>query len=165
MTEKKDKSINRQAEDAIINLGLYVPAPINLNCLLTQNERDVLNIIRHLNVMNQPYISLSLLRLETGMDKRIIQKARDSLIKLELISIESETKYGTRFIINYDKLCEILEKLNNEKNPINRFNIANDFRKDNKNTKLIEEFTNTEFNPDRNKTNENQTDSNKEKIN
>ena len=43
-----DKKIHK-GEQAIIDMGMYVALPINMNILLTQNERDVLNVIRHCN--------------------------------------------------------------------------------------------------------------------
>lgn len=146
------KTCSNEGEKAIIKLGLYVAFPINLNLLLTQSERDVLNVIRHCNNMSNPHISLNTFRIMTGMSTNTIKKARDNLIQLGLVNQGNLSNHGTIYTINYENLYTILEILNSEMNPINRLSISDDFRDKKKidrlHESLIKEFKSTEYDAD-----------------
>lgn len=137
-----------QGEKDLIELGLYVTYPINLNTLLTQSERDVLNAIRHCLNVGERHISISVFRLMTGLSENTIRKARDALLKLDIIKKGKETTIGTEYTIKYETLCPIVAQLNEEKNPIQRLIDADRFRGKGReiNKKLIEEFQQSEFN-------------------
>lgn len=142
-----DKKIHK-GEQAIIDMGMYVALPINMNILLTQNERDVLNVIRHCNNNGERYISNSVFRIMTGMAENTIRKARDSLIKLGIIEKGKTTTIGTEYKVNFKRLCTMVKNLNEQRNPVKRLALADKLRGAGQeiNKQLIEEFKNTEFN-------------------
>lgn len=137
-----------KGEQAIIDMGVYVALPINMNILLTQNERDVLNVIRHCNNNGERYISNSVFRIMTGMAENTIRKARDSLIKLGIIEKGKTTTIGTEYKVNFKNLCTMVKNLNGQRNPVKRLALADKLRGAGQeiNKQLIEEFRNTEFN-------------------
>ena len=136
-----------KGEQAIIDMGMYVALPINMNILLTQNERDVLNVIRHCNNNGERYISNSVFRIMTGMAENTIRKARDSLIRLEIIEKVKTTTSGTEYKVNFKRLCTMVKNLNEQRNPVKRLCLADELRGKGMeiNNKLIKEFKNTEF--------------------
>lgn len=142
-----DNKIHK-GEQALIDMGIYVALPINLNILLTQNERDVLNVIRHCNNNGERYISNSVFRIMTGMAENTIRKARDSLIKLGIIEKGKTTTIGTEYKVNFKNLCTNVKNLNEQRNPVKRLALADKLRGAGQeiNKQLIEEFKNTEFN-------------------
>ena len=137
-----------KGEQAIIDMGMYVALPINMNLLLTQNERDVLNVIRHCNNNGERYISNSVFRIMTGMAENTIRKARDSLIKLGIIEKGKTTTIGTEYKVNFKNLCTNVKNLNEQRNPVKRLALADKLRGAGQeiNKQLIEEFKDTEFN-------------------
>lgn len=142
-----DKKIHK-GEQALIDMGVYVALPINLNILLTQNERDILNVIRHCNNNGERFISNSVFRIMTGMAENTIRKARDSLMQLELIEKVKTTTKGTEYKVNFKSLCTMVKKLNEQRNPVKRLRLADELRGKGMeiNKKIVDEFKNTEFN-------------------
>ena len=122
-----DKKIHK-GEQALIDMGMYVALPINMNILLTQNERDVLNVIRHCNNNGERFISNSVFRIMTGMAENTIRKARDSLIQLEIIEKVKTTTSGTEYKVNFKSLCTMVKKLNEQRNPVKRLSLADELR-------------------------------------
>lgn len=137
-----------KGEKKLRNLGLNIPMPINSLLLFTSAENDILNIIRHYTCFEQKYISDNLIRICTGRDKKAIKRAKDSLIKMKIIKITALTRKGTVYEINFEKLCSIIRKLNNERNAFKRIKIANEFRgeKLKLHKKLEEEYEFSNFN-------------------
>ena len=137
-----------KGEQALIDMGVYVALPINLNILLTQNERDILNVIRHCNNNGERFISNSVFRIMTGMAENTIRKARDSLMQLELIEKVKTTTKGTEYKVNFKSLCTMVKKLNEQRNPVKRLRLADELRGKGMeiNKKIVDEFKNTEFN-------------------
>lgn len=129
-----------KGEKYLLDLGLYVSLPINLQILLNQSERDILNSIRHCNNVGEKYISLSSFELMTGLTDKTIRKARDRLITMEFITQGDISKSGTHYEINYDKLCNAIAKLNSIKLPIDRLREVDNIRGNGNElyTKLIE---------------------------
>jgi predicted transcriptional regulator len=117
-----------KGEKAILELGLYVAHPINLNVLLTQNERDVLESIRHCINNGENYVSITVLQAMTRLSESSVRRARDSLICLGLIKKEESTTKGTKYKVIYDKLIPMIEALNSIKNPIDRLKEADKLR-------------------------------------
>ena len=141
----RDKPMNNN-EKRILELGLYVALPINLQLLLTQSERDVLNTLRHLDNIGTRCASLSLLRLYTGLSGKTIQGALRNLEKLGVISKGAVCKAGTHYQVLYKRLGSALIQLNQEKSPVERLRLADKFRGAlANNASLINEFKNTEF--------------------
>lgn len=136
-----------KGEQAIIDMGVYVALPINLNILLTQNERDVLNVIRHCNINRERFISNSVFRIMTGMAENTVRKARDSLIRLGIIEKVEITTKGAEYKVNFKNLCTMVKNLNEQRNPVKRLRLADELRGKGMeiNNKLIKEYKDTEF--------------------
>ncbi len=137
-----------KGEKALIEMGCYVVSPINLNVLLTPNEQMVLNVIRHSKNLGQRFISNSALQVSTGLSENTVRKARDALIKLDIIEkVGKPTTIGTEYKIKYKTLCTIIEELNNIKNPIKRLEHVDKFRGKELalHTKIIDDFRDSEF--------------------
>lgn len=117
-----------KGEKAILDLGLYVVHPINLNLLLEQNERDVLESIRHCINNGENYVSITVLQAMTRLSESSVRRARDSLIGLGLITKEETTTKGTKYKVIYDRLVPMIEELNSIKNPIKRLKKADELR-------------------------------------
>ena len=137
-----------KGEQYLLDVGLYITKPVNLMVLLTPEERDVLDCIRHCTNIGTRYISNSLFRVMTRLHVKTIQRARDSLIKMGFVQQGITCKAGTAYTVDYKVLCNVVKKLNLERNPIRRLEIADEFRGKGHeiNTQLIKEYINTEFN-------------------
>ena len=137
-----------KGEQYLLDEGLYVTKPVNLMVLLTPEERDVLDCIRHCSNIGTRYISYSLFRVMTRLHIKTIQRARDSLIKMGFVQQGITCKAGTAYIVDYKVLCNIVKKLNLERNPIRRLEIADEFRGEGReiNTQIIKEYNCTNFN-------------------
>ena len=135
----------RKGEQFLLDSGLYVALPINMQIRFTQIERDVFNTIRH-NI-GQTAISFSLLSIYTGLTDKTIKKAIDSLKRLEIIEVLNTCKVGTIYKVNYKVFNNIIVDLNNEFNPIERLRIADRFRGEGYelHSKTIERYTGSEF--------------------
>lgn len=137
-----------KGEQALRKVGMYLPVPVNCSILLTNAENDVLNMIRHFHLFGQEYISDSLIRICTGLDKKSIKKAKDALVEMKLLEIKAITKIGTAYNIDYREFCNIIKKLNAERNAYRRLEIVDEFRGEKRalRTKLREEYKKTKFN-------------------
>lgn len=142
------KSKISKGEKAILDMGYNISLPVNLNILLTQSERDVLNIIRHRINVKHPHISLSLFSLMTGLSEGTIRRARDSLLDMGIIEASEEgISVGKAYKVKYDILMPMITALNEEKNPVKRLKLADKLRGKGREThqKLIEKFRGSEF--------------------
>lgn len=135
-------------EANIIQCGLYVVCPINLQIILTRSELCIFNSIRHSKNLGQKRISISTLRIMTGLTEKTITTARDSLIELGLIEQGTITSVGTEYHIKYSKLCKCLNKINSESNPVGRLILADAFRGKGReiHQNTIKAFIDSEFN-------------------
>lgn len=131
-----------KGEQFLLDEGLYVTKPVNLMVLLTPDERDVLDCIRHCCNLGVRYISHSRFRIMTRLHVKTIQRARDSLTEMGLIKKGITCKAGTAYTVDYKVLCNIVKKLNLERNPIRRLEIADEFRGKGReiNTQIIKEY-------------------------
>lgn len=123
----KEKGISK-GEQLIFNMGLYVPLPINLQILLDQSERDVLNSLRHCYNMGETFVSTSVIALMTGLGEKTIRKARDRLVDMGFLSKGKVCGLGTHYPIEYKKLYTSLLTLNNETDPEKRVALAKEMR-------------------------------------
>lgn len=142
------KSKISKGEKAILDMGYNISLPVNLNILLTQSERDVLNIIRHRINVKHPHISMSLFSLMTGLSEGAIRRARDSLLDMGIIEASEEgISIGKAYKVKYDILMPMITALNEEKNPVKRLKLADKLRGRGREThqKLIEKFRGSEF--------------------
>ena len=118
-----------KGEQFILNQGLYVVEPINFMLLFNQNERDVLNYIRHCRNIGTTYISLSKLSEMTGLCENTIATAIKSLDKGGFISKGDTTHDGTHYEVNYTKLNNCIATLNIIHDPKERVEKAKELRK------------------------------------
>ena len=142
------KSKISKGEKAILDMGYNISLPVNLNILLTQSERDVLNIIRHRINVKHPHISMSLFSLMTGLSEGTVRRARDSLLDMGIIEASEEgISIGKAYKVKYDILMPMITALNEEKNPVKRLKLADKLRGKGREThqKLIEKFRGSEF--------------------
>ena len=123
----KEKGISK-GEQLLFDMGKYVPQPINLQILLDQSERDVLNTLRHCYNMGETFVSTSVIALMTGLGEKTIRKARDRLIDMGILTKGTVCGLGTHYSIEYKKLCSALYELNKEPDPIKRINLAKEIK-------------------------------------
>lgn len=116
--------------DILITKGHYTVNPFHLKKVLTESEYTLLDIIRYESSISKGYISNTLIELEIGFTKgSSIARLKKNLIALEFIKIIEENKNkGTLYSIDYNVISNIVESLNNERNPINRLIIADNYR-------------------------------------
>ncbi len=115
--------------DRIAQLGQFTTHPINLYKIITPNEYAFLEYIRHRINNKQYYTANETIAIEMGIKKgSSIKKYKDVLKQLDFIEILSETNKGTQYRILLDNICNIVDKLNKETNPIERFRIADNYR-------------------------------------
>lgn len=117
-----------KGEQVLIDMGFYVPLPINLQILLDQSERDVLNSLRHCYNMGETFVSTSVIALMTGLGEKTIRKARDRLVDMGFLSKGKVCGLGTHYPIEYKKLYTSLLALNNESDPEKRVALAKAMR-------------------------------------
>lgn len=112
-------------------MGLYVPLPINLQILLDQSERDVLNSLRHCYNMGETFVSTSVIASMTGLGEKTIRKARDRLVDMGFLTKGKVCGLGTHYPIEYKRLYTSLLKLNQEPDPEKRLRLAKQLRGNN----------------------------------
>lgn len=139
--------------DKLSVYGHFTIDPFHLNKVLTLNEYHLFNTIRYITESTEieKRISNSLIKLESHfVNGEQISSAKSNLIKLKFIKIvDINRKLGTIYRIDYDSICEITEKINSEKNSIERLILADKYRKslglDEINKTKIKEYRNSEF--------------------
>lgn len=147
-TRDMAKSKISKGEQAILDMGYNIALPINLKILLTQNERDVLDIIRHRLNVKRSHVSMSLFSLMTGLSETTVRRARDSLLEMGIIEAgEQGISIGIPYKVKYDILIPMITKLNEEKIPVKRLELADKLRGKGReiHNKLIEKFRGGEF--------------------
>lgn len=117
-----------KGEEFLMNLGLYVSFPINLQILLDQSERDVLNSLRHCYNMGEGFVSTSVMGMMTGLSEKTIRNARDRLIDMGFLKKGKTCGLGTHYPIDYKRLGAALIALNKEVDPIKRQDLAKQLR-------------------------------------
>ena len=137
-----------KGEQRLREIKFTLSVPINMQLLLNSAEIRMLNLIRHYTTFRQKFISDSFIRINTGLCKRTIKKAKDSLVAMGIIKIGNICQKGTEYIIDYRVLCPIIKELNNESNMYRRLIIVDNFRGAQRAlySKLIEEYKDSNFN-------------------
>ncbi len=133
----------------IIEMGNFTINPIHLNILLTPSENIIFNIIMHFEDVNQIYISLSVLELYSSFAKSSVIRMKNNLIKMNFIEITKETNKGSIIVIKWKEIYNILKKIDDEKNIVNKLKICDEYRfKQNLNVTNkgnINKYTNSAF--------------------
>lgn len=137
-----------KGEKRLREIKFTVVVPINMQLLLNSAEIMILNLIRHYTTFRQKFISDSFIRINTGLCKRTIKKAKDSLAAMDIIKIGAICQKGTEYKIEYKTLCTIIKELNNEPNMYRRLELVDNFRGKERAlySNLIEEYKDSNFN-------------------
>lgn len=108
---------------------LFVKVPINLKCLLSQNERDFFEAVQHLQSLGYSNTSDSLIVANSGLCDSQLRTAKKNLIQLGLISVKCDKgSRGTVYVINIKLYNELVDMLNSTPDSIERFQKGDDFR-------------------------------------
>ena len=108
---------------------LFVKSPINLKCVLSQNERDFLEGVIHLQSLGKYQTSDSLIMANSGLNSTQITNAKKNLVALDLLSVATnKNPQGSRYNINEGTYNRLLHALNAIKNADERFSYGDRFR-------------------------------------
>lgn len=126
MYNKHNKICN--GEDYLKKQGLFILEPINSLILLKQNERDIMDVIRHTSLLRRNYISLSTFSVSTGMCERTVQKTLKDLEAMGFITKGKTTSIGTHYEVVYKRYNNAIWELNKIKSPMERLKKADELR-------------------------------------
>ena len=108
---------------------LFVKSPINLKCVLSQNERDFIEAVIHLQSLGKYHTSDSLIMANSGLNANQITSAKKNLVQMGLITVASDTSpQGSRYIINEENYNCLLRQLNSIKLAPKRFEFGDKIR-------------------------------------
>ena len=108
---------------------LFVKSPINLKCVLSQNERDFLEAVIHLQSLGKYHTSDSLIMANSALNANQITSAKKNLVQMGLITVASDTSpQGSRYIINEENYNCLLRQLNSIKLAPKRFEFGDKIR-------------------------------------
>lgn len=110
---------------------LFVKSPINLKCVLSQNERDFLEAVIHLQSLGKYHTSDSLIMANSALNANQITLAKKNLVQMGLITVASDkSPQGSRYIINEKNYNCLLRQLNSIKLAPKRFEFGDRLRQD-----------------------------------
>ena len=110
---------------------LFVKCPMNLKCLLSQNERDFLEAVIHLQSLGKYNTSDSLIMANSGLNSNQITLAKKNLIKLGLLEVVTDkSPLGSRYIVKAETYNQLLRQLNDISNAPQRFETGDKFREE-----------------------------------
>lgn len=124
------KKINTKYESKLNFNRLWIQTPVNAKAWLSQNERDFLDTLIHLQNLKKQYISDSMIIANSGLSNNKLQTAKKHLKALGLIETKHYKSTGTLYIINRALYEDIIDKLNAVGDAAERFSIGDAFRKD-----------------------------------
>lgn len=108
---------------------LFNKAPMNLKCTLSQNERDFLEAVIHLQHLGRYHTSNSLIMANSGLNSRQISSAKQSLLQMGLIEVaDNKSAMGTRYIIKDEVYNSLVQELNAIPTAPERFEYGDMFR-------------------------------------
>ena len=92
---------------------LFNKVPMNLKCTLSQNERDFLEAVIHLQHLGRYHTSNSLIMANSGLNSRQISSAKQNLVQMGLIEVaDSKSALGTRYKVNTELYNALVRELN-----------------------------------------------------
>lgn len=110
---------------------LFVKVPINLKSLLSQNERDFLEAVIHLQSLGKRHTSDSLVMANSGLNSNQITGAKRNLITLGLLAVRSNKgSHGSIYVVNSDRYNTLVEQLNAIQDAPQRFETGDNVRKE-----------------------------------
>ena len=108
---------------------LFVKSPINLKCVLSQNERDFIEAVIHLQSLGKYHTSDSLIMANSGLNANQITSAKKNLVQMGLMTVASDkSPQGSRYIINEENYNCFLRQLNSIKLAPERFEFGDKIR-------------------------------------
>lgn len=122
---------------------LFVKAPINLKCLLSQNERDFLEAVIHLQSLGKYYTSDSLIMANSGLNSNQITSAKRNLVQMRLIEVTSDNSRGSRYILKEEVYNMLVKTLNGISTAPERFKSGDVFRQEHNLKPLFTNIINT----------------------
>ena len=122
---KKKKSFQSK-----LNLdSIFSKVPMNLKCTLSQNERDFLEAVIHLQHLGRYHTSNSLIMANSGLNSRQISSAKQSLVQMGLIEVaDNKSAMGTRYIVKDEVYNSLVQELNAIPTAPERFEYGDMFR-------------------------------------
>ena len=110
MTDLKTK---RGFQSKLVVNTLFNKIPMNLKCSLSQNERDFLEAVIHLQHIGRYHTSNSLIMANSGLNSRQITEAKKNLVKIGLLEVvDSKSALGTRYKVNTELYNALVQELN-----------------------------------------------------
>ena len=92
---------------------LFNKVPMNLKCTLSQNERDFLEAVIHLQHLGRYHTSNSLIMANSGLNSRQISSAKQNLVQMGLIEVaDNKSAIGTRYIVKDEVYNLLVQELN-----------------------------------------------------
>lgn len=108
---------------------LFVKSPMNLKCVLSQNERDFLEAVIHLQSLGKYHTSDSLIMANSGLNSTQITNAKRNLVKMGFMAVATDkSPLGSRYIINEGNYNCLLRQLNSIKLAPERFEFGDRLR-------------------------------------
>lgn len=110
---------------------LFVKSPMNLKCVLNQNERDFLEAVIHLQSLGKYQTSDSLIMANSGLNSTQITNAKRNLVQMGFMTVATDkSPLGSRYIINEENYNCLLRQLNSIKFAPERFEFGDRLRQD-----------------------------------
>ena len=102
---------------------------MNLKCSLSQNERDFLEAVIHLQHLGRYHTSNSLIMANSGLNSRQISSAKQNLVQMGLIEVaDNKSAIGTRYIVKDEVYNTLVQELNAIPTAPERFEYGDMFR-------------------------------------
>ena len=109
--------------------SIFSKVPMNLKCTLSQNERDFLEAVIHLQHLGRYHTSNSLIMANRGLNSRQISSAKQSLVQMGLIEVaDNKSAMGTRYIVKDEVYNSLVQELNAIPTAPERFEYGDMFR-------------------------------------
>lgn len=126
MTDLKTK---RGFQSKLVVNTLFNKIPMNLKCSLSQNERDFLEAVIHLQHIGRYHTSNSLIMANSGLNSRQISSAKQNLVQMGLIEVaDNKSAIGTRYIVKDEVYNTLVQELNAIPTAPERFEYGDMFR-------------------------------------
>ena len=110
---------------------LFVKSPMNLKCVLSQNERDFLESVIHLQSLGKYNTSDLLIMANSGLNSNQITLAKKNLIQLGLLEVVTDkSPLGSRYVVKAETYNQLLRQLNDISNAPQRFETGDKFREE-----------------------------------
>jgi hypothetical protein len=108
---------------------LFVKAPVNLKCVLSQNERDFLEAVIHLQSLGKYHTSDSVIMANSGLNSNQITKAKQNLIRLDLLEVANDkSPLGSRYVVKEQTYNRLLKQINALTLATERFEAGDGYR-------------------------------------